>query len=119
MGWFALHPTEGDGPEGYELGYRLERFAWGKGYATEGSRVLIRNGFAELGVRRVWARTMAVNVASRRVMEKAGLAYVRMFRLEWEDPLPGTEHGEVEYALTKDDWERREACGSGRRGAAG
>ena len=26
VGWFALHPTEGDGPEGYELGYRLERF---------------------------------------------------------------------------------------------
>ena len=119
MGWFALHPTEGDGPEGYELGYRLERFAWGKGYATEGSRVLIRNGFAELGVRRVWAQTMAVNLASRRVMEKAGLAYVRTFRLEWEDPLPGTEHGEVEYALTKDDWERREAGGSGQRGAAG
>src|SRR5215207_11961 len=33
VGWFALHPTEGDGPEGYELGYRLGRFAWGKGYA--------------------------------------------------------------------------------------
>jgi RimJ/RimL family protein N-acetyltransferase len=62
---------------------------------------------------------MAINLASRRVMEKAGLAYVRMFRLEWEDPLPGTEHGEVEYALTKNDWERREAGGSGQRGAAG
>jgi RimJ/RimL family protein N-acetyltransferase len=119
VGWFALHPTEGDGPEGYELGYRLERFTWGKGYATEGSRALIRKGFTELGVRRVWAQTMAINLASRRVMEKAGLAYVRMFRLEWEDPLPGTEHGEVEYALTKDDWERREAGGSGQRGAAG
>ena len=90
-----------------------------RGSATEGSRVLIRNGFAELGVRRVWAQTMAVNLASRRVMEKAGLAYVRTFRLEWKDPLPGTEHGEVEYALTKDDWERREEGGSGRRGAAG
>jgi RimJ/RimL family protein N-acetyltransferase len=119
VGWFALHPTEGGGPEGHELGYRLERFAWGKGYATEGSLALIRKGFAELGVRRVWAQTMAVNLASRRVMEKAGLKYVRTFHLEWEDPLPGTEHGEVEYALTKDDWERREAGCSGRRGAAG
>jgi RimJ/RimL family protein N-acetyltransferase len=119
VGWFALHPTEGDGPEGYELGYRLERFTWGKGYATEGSCALIRKGFTELGLRRVWAQTMAINLASRRVMEKAGLAYVRMFRLEWDDPLPGTEHGEVEYALTKDDWERREAGGSGQRGAAG
>jgi RimJ/RimL family protein N-acetyltransferase len=70
-------------------------------------------------VRRVWAQTMAVNLASRRVMEKASLKYVRTFHLRWEDPLPGAEHGEVGYALTKDDWERREADGSGRRGAAG
>src|SRR3712207_668193 len=82
VGWFALHPTEGGGPEGYELGYRIERSAWGKGYATEGSLALIREGFAGLGVRRVWAQTMAVNAASRRVMEKAGLAYVRTFRLQ-------------------------------------
>jgi RimJ/RimL family protein N-acetyltransferase len=109
VGWFALHPTEGDGPEGHELGYRIKRSAWGKGYATEGSRALIREGFAELGVRRVWAQTMAVNLASRRVMEKAGLEYARTFHLEWEDPLPGTEHGEVEYALTREDWGPREA----------
>jgi RimJ/RimL family protein N-acetyltransferase len=112
VGWFAFHPTEGGGPEGYELGYRLERSAWGKGYATEGSLALIRKGFAELGVRRVWAQTMAINLASRRVMEKAGLVYVRTFHLEWEDPLPGTEHGEVEFALTRDDW-GREAGGPG------
>jgi RimJ/RimL family protein N-acetyltransferase len=108
LGWFGLHPTEG-GPDAAELGYRLKRSAWGKGYATEGSRALIRKGFAELGVRRVWAQTMAVNLASRRVMEKAGLVYVRTLHLEWEDPLPGTEHGEVEYALTKADWEQRQS----------
>jgi hypothetical protein len=42
VGWFALHPTGGDGPEGYELGYRIKRSAWGKGYATEGSRAGLR-----------------------------------------------------------------------------
>ncbi len=109
VGWFALYPTEGGGPEGHELGYRLKRSTWGKGFATEGSRALIRKGFADLGVRRVFAQTMAVNTASRRVMEKAGLKYVRTFHLEWEDQLPGTERGEVEYALTRDDWGRREA----------
>jgi len=46
---------------------------------------------------------MAINLASRRVMENAGLKCVRTFHPRWEDPLPGTEHGEVEYALTKDD----------------
>jgi len=38
-------------------------------------------------------------------MEKAGLAYVRTSHEEFDDPLPGTEHGEVEYALTKAEWE--------------
>jgi RimJ/RimL family protein N-acetyltransferase len=108
-GWFALDQTE-SGPEEAELGYRIKSSAWGKEYATEGSRALIRKGFTELGVRRVSAQTMAVNLASRRVMEKAGLAYVRTFHLEWEDPLQGAEHGEVEYALTKDDWEWREGA---------
>jgi RimJ/RimL family protein N-acetyltransferase len=114
LGWFAFHPTQGRDLDEVELGYRLMRSAWGKGYATEGSRALIRKGFTELGVRRVWAQTMAVNLASRRVMEKAGLAYVRTLRLEWEAPLPGAGHGEVEYALTKADWEWRQAAGRGR-----
>src|SRR4030095_15550539 len=83
LGWFHLRPPEGAGPDEPELGYRLRRSAWGKGYATEGSRALIRKGFAELRVRRVVASTMAVNVASRRVMEKAGLRYVRTFHQEW------------------------------------
>ncbi|CAA9423190.1 MAG: Acetyltransferase, GNAT family [uncultured Rubrobacteraceae bacterium] len=119
VGWFVLQSREGGAPEGHELGYRLKRSAWGKGYATEGSLALVKKGFADLGVRRVWAQTMAVNAASRRVMEKAGLVYVRTFHLEWEDPLPGTEHGEVEYALTRDAWGGREADGPGPPGGTG
>lgn len=111
LGWFAFHPTDDRDPGEVELGYRLRTAAWGQGYATEGSRALIRNGFAEPGVRRVRAQTMAVNLASRRVMEKAGLALARVFHPAWEDPLPGTEHGEVEYALERAEWERREASG--------
>ncbi len=111
LGWFAFRPPDGASPDDVELGYRLRTSAWGKGYATEGSRALIRKGFTELGVRRVWARTMAVNARSRRVMGKAGLSYVRTFHEEFDDPLPGTEHGEVEYALTKAGWERRDAAG--------
>lgn len=113
LGWFEFHPPEGRGPEEAELGYRLRRSAWGKGYATEGSRALIRRGFTELGVRRVVAETMAVNAASRRVMEKAGLTYVRTFHQEWPWRIEGDEHGDVDYALRKADWERREAAGSG------
>ena len=110
VGWFGFHPTEGCDSDEFELGYRLRRSAWGKGYATEGSRALIHKGFAELGVRRVFAETMAVNLASRRVMEKSGLRwYVRTLHEDWSDPIAGAESGEVEYALTKATWERREA----------
>ena len=107
LGWFEFYPPEGRGPEEVELGYRLRRSAWGKGYATEGSRALIRKGFTEFGVRRVVAETMAVNAASRRVMEKAGLKYVRTFRHEWPHRIEGEEHGDVEYALTKADYRAR------------
>lgn len=115
LGWFHFRSPEGSDPEDVELGYRLRKSAWGKGYATEGSRALIRKGFTELGVRRVWAGTMAVNLASRRVMEKSGLTLARTYHQERPDPIEGTEHGEVEYALLKADWEQQEAAGRERR----
>jgi RimJ/RimL family protein N-acetyltransferase len=107
VGWFGLMPLDGGDSGDAVLGYRLRRTAWGKGYATEGSRALIRKAFTELGVRRVSAQTMAVNLASRRVMEKAGLTYARTFHLSWDDPIDGTELGEVEYELLKAEWESR------------
>ena len=111
LGWLEFRPPEGGNPGEVELGYRLRKSAWGKGYATEGSRALIRKGFTELGVRCVVAQTMAVNMASRRVMEKAGLTLERTFHKEWPEPIEGAEQGEVEYALRKADWERRAASG--------
>ncbi len=110
LGWFHFRPPEGAEPDVVELGYRLRTMAWGKGYATEGSRALIRKGFAELGVRRVVASTMVVNDGSRRVMEKAGLRLVRTFHQPWPDRIEGEEHGDVEYALDRADWERSEAA---------
>jgi RimJ/RimL family protein N-acetyltransferase len=111
LGWFHFRPREGASPDEAELGYRLRGSAWGKGYATEGSRVLIRKGFTEFGVRRVVAETMAVNVASRRVMEKAGLTLVRSFHRPWPYPIEGDDLGDVEYALNRADWERLDHAG--------
>lgn len=104
VGWFHLRPDDGPDDEP-ELGYRLRRDFWGKGYATEGSRALIDKAFDELGATRVWATAMAVHVASRRVMERAGLRFVRLFHGEWPYPIPGDEHGDVEYAITRAQWE--------------
>ena len=116
IGGFVLRPvTPTDGAIEYwpdasgdtgvaSLGYRLRRSAWGQGYATEGARALVRLAFTGLGVREIVATTMAVNAGSRRVMEKAGLRYARTVHLDWPEPLPGNEHGDVEYRLLREEW---------------
>ena len=104
LGWFHLRPGEGAGPDEPELGYRLVRAAWGKGFASEGSIALVDKAFRDLGARRVYAEAMAVHGASRRVMEKAGLRLVRTFHADWPVRIPGDEHGDVEYAVTRQEW---------------
>ncbi|MBF8194209.1 GNAT family N-acetyltransferase [Nonomuraea sp. K274] len=107
LGWFHLRPGR-DGPaDEPELGYRLHRPAWGKGYATEGSLALIGKAFGEMGARRVYARTMSVNAGSRRVMEKCGLRFVRTFFEDWPDLIDGSDQGEVEYELLRSEWAAR------------
>jgi RimJ/RimL family protein N-acetyltransferase len=106
-GWFRFHPRPAGPPGEIVLGFRFRRPAWGKGYATEGSCALVRKGFTELGAERVVAETMAINLASRRVLEKAGLSVVRVFRRPWPHRVDGREFGDVEYALSKDEWEQR------------
>ena len=114
LGWFHFLPHAGEPPDQPELGYRLKRSAWGKGYATEGSAALIDKGFAELGARRVVASAFGENVASRRVMEKVGMRLARTFRIAPEelDEVAGIDpalfDGDcVEYAITKAEWDER------------
>lgn len=105
LGWFHLRPGPDDAGDEPELGYRLRREVWGRGLATEGSRALIAQAFEEFGARRIYATTMAINLASRRVMEKAGMRFVRLSHGEWPEPIPGDEHGDVEYAITREQWQ--------------
>jgi RimJ/RimL family protein N-acetyltransferase len=56
-----------------QVGYVLSREHWGRGYATEMCVALLRYGFAELGLPRIVAITDRPNVASQRVLIKAGL----------------------------------------------
>ncbi len=102
VGWFGIRLWTA---KSRELGYRLRREMWGKGLATEGALAVIEVAFAQPGIDRVRAETMAVNTASRAVMERCRLRFVRAFHLEWDDPIAGTEHGEVEYEITKAEWE--------------
>jgi RimJ/RimL family protein N-acetyltransferase len=102
VGWFGLVPADYDS---YDVGYRLRRDRWGSGLATEGTRLIIEAAFTILRARRVTAQTMAVNMRSRAVMERCGMRHTRTFHLDWDDPLPGTEEGEVEYVITRADWQ--------------
>jgi RimJ/RimL family protein N-acetyltransferase len=116
IGWLSLRPptsvglrpqsSTGPGTAGgeAELGYRLLPEAWGLGYATEGATALIGHAFTELDLGRVVATTMTLNLASRRVLEKAGLSLVRTFLAAWPGYIEGAEHGDVEYAVGRAAW---------------
>ena len=104
VGWFSLRPA-GEGVA--ELGYRLRCEAWGQGLASEGAGALVARAFGEMGLERIVATAMTVHAASRRVLDKAGLAYVRTIHADWRDSLPGSELGDVEYQITRAEWEAR------------
>ncbi|MEO9339992.1 GNAT family N-acetyltransferase [Mesorhizobium sp. SB112] len=98
VGWFGLWPESGTLAE---LGYRLHRMEWGQGLASEGACALVNWGFQNAGYDKIVATTMAVNYASRRVMEKIGMSYDRTVHIDWPNPIPGSEHGEVWYELKR------------------
>lgn len=102
IGRFSLneHPED----QTLSLGYRVLPALWRMGLATEGAMALIDYGFEMLGIEQIRAQTMFVNAGSRRVMEKSGMHYRWTFHPVFDDPLPGTELGEVEYAITKQEW---------------
>ena len=74
---------------------------------AEGARELVRYGFDEVGLDRIIAQTMTVNAGSRAVMERIGLTYVRTFPTSMTAPVEGVAKGEVEYEMTREQWERR------------
>ncbi len=64
------------GPE-IELGFRLGKAYWGKGYATEAARAWVSYGFEELGLDRIVAVAHPDNAACQRVLEKVGMRFER------------------------------------------
>jgi RimJ/RimL family protein N-acetyltransferase len=105
VGWWLLEPPDDPQLAGQaELGYRLLPRFWRQGLAGEGARELLRYGFEDLGLTRIYAETMAVNAASRATMHSVGLRYVRTVHRDWDEPIPGSEQGEVEYAITRTEW---------------
>ena len=94
--WFFHEPPK------LELLYGIAPTHWKRGLATEVVRALLRYGFAELSFERIEASTDALNLASQRVMEKAGMVFEKR---EYRDGLDT-----VYYALSREEFEARMSC---------
>jgi len=86
-----------DGSE-VELLYALARSTWGRGLATEAGRAALEHGFGSVGLERIVAVARPEHRASRRVMERLGMAY------EGDRDLFGMRV--VCYARSREDWQR-------------
>jgi RimJ/RimL family protein N-acetyltransferase len=75
IGYVGLWPARFEAPftPAIEVGWRLARAHWGRGYATEAARAAVSDGFARLGLREIISFTSVSNQRSRRVMEKLGM----------------------------------------------
>ncbi|HZO90922.1 MAG TPA: GNAT family protein [Chthonomonadaceae bacterium] len=89
------------------IGYELDSRYWGQGYATEVAREIVRFGFEELGLHRIWSWCVAENVGSARVLEKVGMrpeGYLRekeYYRNRWWDHRL--------FAILDHEWKARQA----------
>lgn len=95
-----------------EIGYSLDRAAWGNGYATEAVAAMLDHLFHDVGLARVSASVHPDNVASAMVLERTGFLYEGRTRLsDWDGN--GDEAGLADallYGLTMDDhvaWQDR------------
>jgi ribosomal-protein-alanine N-acetyltransferase len=77
IGRAILRHLDVEGVDEIEVGYGFMPAYWGRGLATEVANACVRIGFDQLGLRSMVAITTPANLGSQRVMQKAGLAYVR------------------------------------------
>jgi RimJ/RimL family protein N-acetyltransferase len=85
-----------------EIGYWIGVPFWGKGIASEAAREMIRYGFEDLGLNRIFANVYSGNAASQRVLEKLGMKYEGRFRKhvkKW-----GEYRDTENYGLLADEW---------------
>lgn len=86
-----------------EIAYWIGEPYWGKGYCTEAAREVLRYGFENLGLHRVYSNHFSRNPASGRVMQKIGMNYEGCHRqhiLKW-----GKFEDLEQYGILKSDWQ--------------
>ena len=103
LGWFHLRPApDGGRPSEPELGYRLTRSAWGKGYATEAACAVLHFGFSHIGLHRISASCVADNTGSAHVLEKLGMQ--QEGRLRENGHYKGRWWDTLLYAILYEEW---------------
>ncbi|MBK8516429.1 MAG: GNAT family N-acetyltransferase [Saprospiraceae bacterium] len=73
-GGIGLHPQKDIFRNNAELGYWLAEPYWGQGIITRAIREMVKFGFENLDINRIYARPFGSNVGSQKVLEKAGFA---------------------------------------------
>ena len=91
-----------------EIGWRLARSAWGKGYATEAANAVLAHAFDTIGLDALVSITATINVRSRRVMERIGMQ--RDHAGDFDHPKIAPDHPlsrHVLYRIAAADWRGR------------
>ena len=73
IGLCGLNPYKVNEPE---IEWKLGVQYWGKGYATELGKQMIKEAFATTCINGIYGMTQPENVASRKVLEKIGMQYI-------------------------------------------
>ena len=85
------------------IGYIFNKKYWGKGYATEIAKALVDFGFKELDVHRIYATCDPDNIASKRVLEKAGMLLEG--RLREDMIIQGRYRDSLILGVLRQEWE--------------
>jgi len=101
IGIMGLMPKPFDAAE---IGYWLGRGYWGRGFATEAARALIRYGFEERTFNRIEATVFSFNDASAKVLEKSGMTFEGLLR---QAVRKGDDYIDVRmYSIVKSEFQR-------------
>ena len=81
----------------YEIGWRLSKSAWGKGFATEGARAALSLAFRDWDMEKIYSFTVHANIRSQSVMEKIGMS--RIIDGDFKHPNLPEDHPLSEHVL--------------------
>jgi len=85
-----------------DIGYELDSQQWGRGYASEAARAIVRFGFAELQLHRITAHCLAENIGSARVLETLGMK--QEGRMRDSEHFKGRYWDTLHFAILDDEW---------------